>query len=178
MKYMLLLFIHLLSQLVFAQGNFTKIKYPNGQIQSIGKFNLAGKEDSIWNYYYENGALQEVANYTNGYLNGSVIRYHMNGNIQTKGFFKYGVQDSIFITYNESAKVIETGQYQAGIETGIWKYFNEEGSVKKEIEFTADGMLLLTFRDSKGSITITNGLGELIEYHESGTLKSKTPYVN
>ena len=58
MKYMLLLFIHLLSQLVFAQGNLTKIKYPNGQIQSIGKFNLAGKEDSIWNYYYENGALQ------------------------------------------------------------------------------------------------------------------------
>ena len=69
--------------------------YPNGKIRSIGKFNVVGKEDSIWKFYYEDGTLQEESMYRNGYFNGKVFRYHTNGKLQVEGYFRFGQEDSI-----------------------------------------------------------------------------------
>ena len=63
------------------------------KIRSKGKYNYSGfsgigKEDGKWEYWYENGKLEEVAHYNKGKLHGKVTKYWENGKKMQEGYFK------------------------------------------------------------------------------------------
>ena len=103
----------LLSFSVSAQ-KFYRDFYPNKKVRSEGLFNITGKEDSLWKFYYEDGTLQEESMYRNGYFNGKVFRYHPNGKIQVEGYFKFGNEDSIQRTFNDKGIKIQEGNFSEG----------------------------------------------------------------
>ena len=112
--------------------------YPNGKIRSIGKFNVVGKEDSIWKFYYEDGTLQEESTYRNGYFNGKVFRYHTNGKLQVEGYFKFGLEDSVQRTFNEKGIKIQEGNFVKGKKQGEWSAYYDNGKINSCLLYTSD----------------------------------------
>lgn len=54
--------------------------YPEGQIETKGRFNKDGKRVGTWKYFYNNGKLKQVSKYSkNGDRKGKWIEYNMEG---------------------------------------------------------------------------------------------------
>jgi antitoxin component YwqK of YwqJK toxin-antitoxin module len=152
--------------------------YPNKKVRSEGLFNISGKEDSLWRFYYEDGTIQEESVYRNGYFNGKVFRYHPNGKIQVEGYFKFGNEDSIQRTFNDKGIKIQEGNFSEGKKIGSWNTYYENGKIQSETSY-ADSIAKLTgYFNKQGVQTVTNGTGVLIEENDLGKTSSKTTYTN
>ena len=147
--------------------------YPNGKIRSIGKFNVVGKEDSIWKFYYEDGTLQEESTYRNGYFNGKVFRYHTNGKLQVEGYFRFGQEDSIQRTFNEKGIKIQEGNFLKGKKNGEWSAYYNNGKLNSVLKYDTSGVLLVSYFDNKEKQTISNGNGVLPEVNEEDKILVK-----
>ncbi len=56
--------------------------FPDGTIETKGKFNSAGKRSGKWSYYYENGSLRQVSRYSRaGERSGKWKTYDEDGNL-------------------------------------------------------------------------------------------------
>lgn len=56
--------------------------FPDGSIQTTGKFNKNGKRIGKWLYYYENGNLKQISNYSsNGERSNKWTYYNEEGEI-------------------------------------------------------------------------------------------------
>ena len=54
--------------------------FPDGKVQTKGKFSKYGKRTGIWRYYYENGELSQISRYSrNGERIGKWINYNSEG---------------------------------------------------------------------------------------------------
>jgi antitoxin component YwqK of YwqJK toxin-antitoxin module len=102
-----------------------------------------GFEDSLWRYYYDTGALQELTNYHRGKLHGQVLRYHPNGQLMVEGYFFRDTQDSIQRTFSDSGVKLEEGLYARGKKRGPWLTFSPKGDTIRIEEYTDSLMLLM-----------------------------------
>tara|TARA_X000000368_G_scaffold414493_1_gene404448 strand:- start:1113 stop:1514 length:402 start_codon:yes stop_codon:yes gene_type:complete len=56
--------------------------FPNGNIETKGRFNKVGKRIGKWSYYYENGQLKQVSRYSkNGERSGKWKKYNEVGDL-------------------------------------------------------------------------------------------------
>src|SRR5690554_1506055 len=136
-------------------------------------------ENGEWKYYYPDGVLKEKSNYKFGRLDGEVVTYYFNGKVKEEGFFVWDRQDSLFTGYYLSGNKKEQGSYNDGFKTGLWKYWYADGSPKMEEKYTGrDAVELLNFWNEDGEQLVKNGTGKLVEYYETGRLKTRESYNN
>ena len=68
----------------YKEGKFSgkwKFYYPNGQVQTVGKFDDEGNRNGKWNYYFDNGQLNQIAYYANGKKDGFWKVYNEKGDV-------------------------------------------------------------------------------------------------
>lgn len=158
----LLPFVFLLTLLPFSFTACQKVErahYGNGQIKYELPKNRKGELHGLARWWYPDGKLQLTADYTNGVLNGTMVRYAANGNVETEDQYLDGKlnglsremnpQGKIFLEktyrndtlhgpsrqYNEAGTVVIQGDYVHGYIDGHWLYFDRFGEVSGEGDF-------------------------------------------
>ncbi len=144
----------------------TKVR-GRGYVSGSG-FSDLGKKLGEWRFFYENGKVEEVANYVRGYLHGKVTQYYQNGNKKNEGYFYWNVQDSIFRAWNEAGKLVEKGNWSYGKRLGKWTFNYPDGKpyLVEEYQETDSIPLLWSYFSRDGKEMVKNGNGQKIEYYQ------------
>lgn len=87
-----------------------KTFYPNGKVQSEGKYKN-GLMEGRWTFYYENGLKWSEGNFVKGKEHGLYTTWFENGNKRYQGKFKNGSR------------------------TGEWQFWDENGTLAKVTKF-------------------------------------------
>lgn len=77
----------------------------------------------VYNKYYDDGKILEVANYTNGKLNGERTLYHPNGKIMQKENYIDNRYEGKFTAYDEDGNLQQEGTYKDNMMDGVWKNY-------------------------------------------------------
>lgn len=163
--------------------NATKEYYDNGNLKTIGAFDLNKKATGIWKFYRKNGTLKSVANYKNGeaYLwefyaedgksleariptpEGTATLFHKSGRKKGTGLMIDGKEEGRWQKYydNEQSSILCEGEYLHGKQIALWKFYFENGKIMAEGRFI-DGL----------------EVGEWKYYHSNGKLKEVGKYKN
>ncbi len=108
--------------------------YDNNQIRLRGQGrdeNGVWKLYGRWEYYYEDGSLEEEIDFDGEY--GKVVVYSQNGNKIVEGTVDayYNFYEGEVKEYYESGKIKVISNYSEGYLNGESTYFDEEGNVTK-----------------------------------------------
>lgn len=89
----------------------------------------------VYSKFYDDGKILEVANYSNGKINGERTLYYPNGKIMQVENYKDNKFDGKFTAYNEDGSLQQEGNYKDNMMNGVWKnYFKDQkNKVKEEI---------------------------------------------
>ena len=73
-----------------------------------------GKEEGIWEFYYDNGQIYSKPTYKDGKLHGYYEEYLSNGQLERKLTYKNGKLDGVWEEYNENGKLNYKITYKNG----------------------------------------------------------------
>jgi antitoxin component YwqK of YwqJK toxin-antitoxin module len=154
-----------------AEGSFI-----NGDESEKGESGVPKNgRDGIWNFYHENGKINEDANYKDGLLNGSRKSYFENGQLNEEENYQNGRLNGIRKVYLENGSLKEEGKYENGKENGMFAFYNENGTKEQEsiyLNGIKNGKEVLFYKNGKIKAeyfiqdTVRNGT--FISYFESG----------
>ena len=95
-----------------------------------------GKEDGLWEFYWNNGQLESKGNYSDGNREGLWVFYWNNGQLENKGNYIDGNRDGLWEYYHENGQPWAKGSYKDGKEDGLWECYEEcyekDGSVSED----------------------------------------------
>lgn len=153
---------NLIATMFYKENNprvFTKLHYPNKQIQAEGYF-VNKLKDSTWNFYseagllvgtitfvmdkkhgtenryYDNGVVFEKLEWDYGLQNGTSIRYYDNGNVMIRSNYVDGLLHGSYSSFSINSKPLYYGHYVNNRREGKWYIYDESGKVKTEINYT------------------------------------------
>ena len=90
----------------------------------------------IW--YYENGNISQIANYSKNVLNGNREIFYENGKIQNKRTYTKGKLDGSWTSFYKDGQIAETGNYEENLKEGIWETFYTNGKSKEKGKYIFD----------------------------------------
>ena len=64
-----------------------------------------GKEEGVWEFYYDNGQIYSKPTYKDGKLHGYYEEYLSNGQLERKLTYKNGKLDGVWLEYYENGKL-------------------------------------------------------------------------
>lgn len=149
------------------QGPWQKT-YPNSRaFEYKGQFK-DDKPVGTFTYYYPSTKTQAIIVHDEKTGRSSAVMYHENGVVMAKGIYRNQQKDSIWLYYNPSAKLSTKENYVKGKLDGpqlIYYHFENPNDTRVVV--------------AKSS-TYKNGVlnGDVIEYFDDNTVKSKVTYVN
>ena len=153
----------------------TKIR-ARGYLSGSG-FSDLGKKTGRWEFYFEDGNIEEVAHYVRGKLHGKVIQYYSNGKKKNEGFFYWEVPDSTMRSWNDQGKLLEKGTWEHGKKVGVWDYRYLDGSPHYVEKYKDTLALLMSYHTRDGKQTVKDGNGSKENFFAgSGKLKEKYTY--
>lgn len=86
---------------------------------------------------YDNGELESVQQYKNGYGDGIWIDYDPDGKISCKGTYRNNRIEGLVTFYYEDGSIKSTGQYRHFKRPiGLWKFYDGEGNIVSEGTYT------------------------------------------
>lgn len=135
---------------------------------------------------YEEGQLIEEGEYLNNKKNGIWIKYYPNGKKKSELTFSNNVANGYAKIYYRSGQLQEEGMWQQNKWSGQYKYYNENGNTKYDWNYSSSGKRegqQKYFHDNGvlmylGEWKNGNEAGELVEYYEDGSVKSKKFFNN
>ena len=132
---MLILFFVFISITSCNNKKKVEVKNKNGIVVEsyfVNKKNPTEKVD-VYNRYYDDGKIVEVANYKNGKLNGVRTLFHSNGNkMQEENYIDDKLEGKV-TSYFEDGSLQQEAVYKDNSGNGIWKnYFKDQKNVVKE----------------------------------------------
>ena len=84
-----------------------------------------GKEDGLWEFYWNNGQLESKGNYSDGNRDGLWVFYWNNGQLENKGNYIDGNRDGLWEYYHKNGQLWAKGSYKDGKEDGLWECYEE-----------------------------------------------------
>ena len=90
----------------------------------------------IW--YYENGNISQIANYSKNVLNGNREIFYENGKIQNKRIYTNGKLHGSWTSFYKHGQIAETGNYEENLREGIWETFYTNGKSKEKGKYIFD----------------------------------------
>lgn len=141
-----------------------------------------------WEYYKDN-KLSEIMNYSDGYLNGELVRYYPDGKtVKERANMKNGKADGVTETYSEEGKLTYEKGLRDGTDNGPERRYSNDGELVYEAMYKDGKMEGKAFqkinRGNPDAYTKTeyykNGKheGEYLEVFENGTVKTKGKYID
>ncbi|MGK0427205.1 MAG: antitoxin component YwqK of YwqJK toxin-antitoxin module [Ulvibacter sp.] len=181
---LLIILICLRPPVTIAQDS-TITKYPDGTIRSIA-IRINGKLDGVQKYYYENGNLNELTTYKNGFEEGKVQAFFVDGTISNDvSVNKYGNLNGEVKRYYRNGNFKEHSFYINGKLNDIQRYYYENGNLSDLITHNnglEEGKLEMYFENGQLSFSGTNKNGKrhgvFKEYDINGNLKSSEEWVD
>ncbi len=132
------LYLFLLTTFV-ACSNKELVEVKNNKGTVIESFYVDKKNPSAkigeYKRFYDDGKILEVANYTDGKINGKRTLYYPSGKIMQEENYVDNKFNGKFSAYNEDGSLQQEGAYVDNMMNGVWKnYFKEpKNKVKEEI---------------------------------------------
>lgn len=141
------------------QGYWEK-KYPNGNLQYIGKFKN-NKPTGLFRRYDQNGKLKAIMHHQPGSALVFVQMFYPNGNIQAEGIYIGRKKDSVWNFYSNEGYLINQVPYENDKKHGTEYKFYQDSTLSEIIEWE-------------------NGLkhGVQEQYYPGGISKIKMHYSN
>lgn len=166
--------------------DYWEIHNMKGNIQAQG-FVFQGKKDGVWREYNDgNAALNKIAEYKEGVLNGASITISTSGSVQSEETYINGKKNGQRRTYSYFGgrlKMSET--YKDDALDGMKKIFYEEGNIQEEGYYKngkRDGVVKWYLENGNLSMEYLYKNGELEgvakAYDENGKLKQEGSYLN
>lgn len=161
--------------------------FNNANLESKGLLNNEEEKMGEWQWFTEDGKLEEKTNYKDGKLHGSSEYYYRNGNIKYYRTFRDGKLNGDYRVYSKDGALLQKknfvdgeldGEYREYFDIGedylkyIIPYKNDkiEGIVTQFHENGKEA-LVVTFKDDK-----KEGLEK--EYYKNGKISSEIEYKN
>lgn len=85
--------------------------YEDGTTEYIGEYDAEGNRQGEWKYYYKDGKLWSLGNYTNGKKSGKKEVYWPTGQIRYEGFFNDDEKSGHWIFYDMANQIIQERDY-------------------------------------------------------------------
>lgn len=102
----------------------------------------------IYNKFYDDGKILEVANYNEGKLNGERTLYHPNGKIMQKENYVDNKYEGKFTAYFEDGSLQQEGFYKDNMMNGVWKnYSNVNKNMVKDETTLKDNRIEGLYRE-------------------------------
>lgn len=133
-----------------------------------GRF-VNGRKEGVWKRYFSDGITVMIeANYINNRPSGSYSKFYQNGKLKEKGSLELNKYNDSLVKYYPNGKIEYAGNFNSsGVEEGAIKYFYENGNVEFEYQAkngTPSGRAVRYFED--GTIK------EEINYSADGAVAS------
>jgi uncharacterized protein len=138
-----------------------KFYLENGSYGGKGYFNDKGERQDTWTWYYQNGQIKEVGNYSQGLLQGENLGYYENGRPKYVANFLNDKLDGEYLYFNERGAMMQKKNFKAGELEGLFQ------------SFFAVGEELLEFHVPYKADKIED---KLIEYYANGEIYEEGIY--
>ena len=106
--------------------------YRNGQLKSLFDKTIGVKKE--WD---ENGYLESVSNYKNGFLNGLYEHYYPNGQVAARTNYKYGEEDGPCETWHPNGQLRSHMNYKNGKLNGLYERWHPNGQLSFRCNYYA-----------------------------------------
>lgn len=168
----------------FAVGPW-KLFHENGMVKAAGFIDEKGKKNGVWNYYYDNGELQEKLTFTDDVKNGISEGWFSNKNKWYRENFVDGKISGKAVTYFYNGLLKSEFNYMNGLLEGEQKYYDYKGNLTNTVNYKADkadGKSIAYYKNKKikSESFYTNGSenSDYKEYYKSGKIQTEGKVVN
>jgi antitoxin component YwqK of YwqJK toxin-antitoxin module len=90
---------------------------------------ISGKRSGKWVWYYPNGSIKRVIEYSNSHYDGDYKRYYSDSKLCLTGRFKNGLREGLWNSFHPNGQKKSEGRFTNGNPTGKWKYWDSEGVI-------------------------------------------------
>jgi hypothetical protein len=124
--------------------------YPNGAIESTGKF-VHGKKTGTWLYFYPDKSIRKYANYENDLPEGTTMSWYNNGTLRDSlDVDKTG--NGIYISWFDNGNPSSAGRYTEFYkQQGKWQYFHKDGNLSSLEIYHLDTLIDKNYFDEQGN---------------------------
>jgi antitoxin component YwqK of YwqJK toxin-antitoxin module len=157
--------------------------FPSGKIKSEIKLNKDGEPEGLIKHYYENGQIEEEANYKNGKREGLSKSYFENGQLKEETTDENDKREGISKTYYENGQLKSEINYINGKPEGLIKYFHENGQIEEESNYKngeRDGFAKIYLSNGKLEVEANFKDGEKLEtiYEDTSLMKWSNTHID
>ncbi|WP_282122765.1 tetratricopeptide repeat protein [Algibacter mikhailovii] len=182
--------------------------YPNGNVSSIGLYDIKGGKEGFWQFFSKNGALTSEGYYSDNKQINEHLTFYNNGKIESKGYYENDQLSGYYAEYYKSGQLRRQGWNKDGKAQGEWhsyyidgtletinfyhkdqlhgeqKYYSVSGKLGQTFQYKFGELLTETYLDIHG-----NALGTIdynteknnftLEYlYKNNKISTKIKYVN
>ena len=123
--------------------------YPNGKLETTGKYKL-NKKGGIWLSYHYNGKMKDSAFYNNGYPLGNSLSWHPNGFLQDS-IYNYPNKGGVKVSWFDNGNPDCLGRFLAGNKkSGKWNFFHKNGKVSAVEIYSGSKLIESKYYDENG----------------------------
>lgn len=156
--------------------------YKSGKISRRGFYD-AGKEDSAWTFYYEDGRKKAVENYLKGKKWGTNVYYFKSGKLAQITHYENDLADSVWTAWHENGQLKSRESFDKGKKEGEWAYYYDNGQPESKGSFEKDkynGRVEKWHKNGRQQATENYCLGQPCgrweEFYENGQKKFAKEY--
>lgn len=99
---------------------------------------IAGLEEGMWKYYYENGAFEYEVPFMKGVKNGIMKYYYENGRLKYELNYYNDSREGFYRQFYINGQLQTEGYYRNNMKHGVWKHYYANGQLETA-EFFLDG---------------------------------------
>jgi len=141
-----------------AEGQFKNNKYigkwlfynPSGQLIAKGVYKESdGKEkgstgipikgrEGLWQFWHENGQLEEEGSFVNGKREGLWRFWYENGQLKQEGSYVNGEREGLWRFWYENGQLLSEGSYVNAKREGLWGFWRKNGQLLSEGSYVND----------------------------------------
>lgn len=117
-----LIYISLISFLLFSCTKVEKDYYPDGSLKSEIRFR-GETRSGISTWYHRNGNKQMEVNYVDNEMDGKLVRWYYNGSLEMEETYEKGILNGAKRTWDEDGNLRLVSNYQNGDLHGDYTFF-------------------------------------------------------
>jgi antitoxin component YwqK of YwqJK toxin-antitoxin module len=172
-----------IAQQSFAQ-QVKKDYWDNGKVKSEGAYNNASMKVGKWKYYYQNGQLEVIGDYTGNKIDKTIEVFKSSKTSALDDGNNASARNGEWVFYYSDGKVKGKASYQDGCPVGKAVRWHKNGGKAEESDYidckAIGGRMMWDDEGRKYFETRMEGNGSTveIEWYPDGQMKSMIPFKN
>ena len=109
--------------------------FPDSVVKTVWEYPADDSSIISVTHYYHNQHVQMKGKLKNGVREGKWVAWDEDGKIQAVGFYIDGFEHGLYTVYYPGGKKFYEGKFDMGRRVGVWKFWGEDGKLLKEIDY-------------------------------------------